>query len=49
MSDFEYFTQLFDMYINEIISIFLYGKNIYFLKLFYNSLIAKNHFVIKYT
>jgi len=29
------------MYINEIISVFLYEKDIYFLKLFYNSLISK--------
>jgi len=37
------------MHINEIISIFLYGKRYpgVFLKAFYNSLTAKNRFVIK--
>jgi len=48
MSDFECFTWLFDMmHINEIISIFLYEKDTHFLKSFYNSLTAKNRFVIK--
>jgi len=45
MSDFECFT--FDMmHINEIIS-FFYMEKAHFLKSFYNSLIAKNRFVIK--
>ena len=50
MSDFEYFTRLFDMmHINKIISIFFTftKKDIHFLKAFYNSLTAKNRFVIK--
>jgi len=49
MSDFEYFTRLFDMMqINEIIFIFFIRKKIFtFLKAFCNSLTAKNHFVIK--
>jgi len=47
MSDFEYFTRLFDMiHINEIICIFLHGKNTYFSKSFYNNLTAKNCFII---
>jgi len=49
MSDIECFTRLFDMmHINGIISIFLCGKKIHFLKAFYNSLTAKSRFVIKY-
>ena len=41
-------SRLFDMmHINEIISIFLDEKDIHFLKSFYNSLTAKNRFVIK--
>jgi len=52
MSDFECFTRLFDMmHINKIISIFFTftEKDIHFLKAFYNSLTAKNRFVIKCT
>jgi len=50
MWDFECFTRLFDiMYINEIILFFYTKKDTHFLKLFYNSLTAKNHFVIKCT
>jgi len=50
MSDFE-FTRLFDMmmHINEIISIFLYGRRYPLFKDVYNNLTAKNHFVIKCT
>ena len=49
MSDFECFTRLFNMMHIFILNYFYFFEDIHFLKAFYNSLTAKNRFVIKCT